>query len=362
MLPDAEVTSAQPDTSSLRAAAARELLARVTRLFKAKIFRAHRVFRHGHSQTLAAYAWPRKFRFLSEKDEARFFDVAPDVKVLAHCRWQPNRDEHPTIVAWHGIEGSSASVYMLATAEKGFRAGFNVIRVNFRNCGGTDHLTPTLYHGGLSEDLRAVIQELIEKDRLKRMVVVGFSLGGNLVLKVAGEYGESPPGEILGVCAVSPSIDLTASAEMILRRSNWIYQQDFVRRLKRRMRTKYRLYPDLYDIRGIRRIRTLREFDERFTARANGFTDAEDYYYRASSLRVIDQIRIPTLIIHAEDDPFIPISPLRDSAVAGNPYVLLLAPQQGGHVAFISEDPKGDEDRFWAENRVIEFCKQATDT
>jgi len=360
--PDIEVPTTDRSGTSLDPAKARTFLERVSRSFARKSFKSHRLFQHGHAQTLAAYAWPRGFRFHSEADEERYFDVAPGVKVLAHCRWQANRLEHPTIVAWHGIEGSSASVYMLATAQKSFRAGFNVVRVNFRNCGGTEHLTPTLYHGGLSEDLRAVVMELLEQDRISRMLLVGFSLGGNLVLKLAGEFGDNPPKQILGVCAVSPSIDLTASADLILKRSNWIYQQDFVRRLKKRMRTKHRLYPDLYDISGLREVRTLREFDDRFTAPANGFVDAEDYYFRASSLRVAAKIRIPTLVIHAEDDPFIPITPLRDPAIADNPYILLLAPKHGGHVAFISADKGDDPDRFWAENRVIEFCKLATET
>src|SRR6185436_21081939 len=181
VLPDIEVPPAGQIATSLTPDEARAFLERVSRSFARKSFKSHRIFQHGHSQTLAAYAWPRGFRFHSEADEKRYFDVAPGVKVLAHCRWQANRHEHPTIVAWHGIEGSSASVYMLATAEKSFRAGFNVIRVNFRNCGGTEHLTPTLYHGGLSEDLHAVVLELLEKDRLSRMLLMGFSLGGNLV-------------------------------------------------------------------------------------------------------------------------------------------------------------------------------------
>jgi predicted alpha/beta-fold hydrolase len=231
-----------------------------------------------------------------------------------------------------------------------------------RNCGGTEHLTPTLYHGGLSADLKAVVKELIEKYKISQMVLVGFSLGGNLVLKLAGEYGDQPPPEILGVCAVSPSVDLTASAELILKRSNWIYQQDFVRRLKIRIRTKHKLYPHLYDISDLKQVRTLKEFDERFTAPAHGFANADDYYYRSSSLRVIDRVRIPTLIIHAEDDPFIPFAPLRDPVVAGNPYLLLIGTEQGGHVAFISTGETPDEDRFWAENRVLDFCKLAIET
>ena len=287
--------------------------------------------------------------------------MAPGVKVLARCRWQADPQACPTIIVWHGIEGSTSSNYMQATAEKGFRAGFNVIRVNFRNCGGTEHLTSTIYHGGLSADLGAVVRELIKEDHISRMFLVGFSLGGNLVLKLAGEYGDNPPREILGICAVSPSVDLSTSADLILKRSNWIYHQDFVRRLKKRIRTNHKLYPKLFDITALDDVRTLKEFDDRFTARAHGFTGADDYYYRSSALRVIAQVRIPTLIIHAEDDPFIPFAPLRDPAVVNNPYILLLEPKQGGHVAFISAYQNGDHDRFWAENRVIEFCKLANE-
>ena len=323
-----------------------------------KAFKPHSVFAGGHAQTLAAFAWPRRFRYRIHKDEERLFEVAADTKVLAHCRWQTDRLAHSTIVIWHGIEGSSDSVYMLATADKAFAAGFNVVRMNLRNCGGTEHLTPTLYHGGLTDDLRAVVKELIEKDGLERLALVGFSLGGNMVLKLAGEYGDAAPAEISAVCAVSPSVDLEASAELILKRSNWLYHRDFLRRLKERLGRKKKLYPELYDTSELHSVRTLREFDDRFTSRSHGFAGADDYYHRASSIRVIERISIPALIIHAQDDPFIPFTPLDNPAISTNPYILLLAPKRGGHVAFIAQETEG-EDRFWAENRVIDFCRLA---
>lgn len=348
----------EPRQTSVRAKA---FLARVASAFARHPFHPHSLFQNGHAQTLAAFAWPRRRRFRSVDDEERFFQVAPDVQLLAHCRWQSNPREHLTVVIWHGIEGSSASTYMLSTAHKAFQAGLNVIRMNLRSCGGTEHLTPTIYHGGLSEDLRLVIEQLTRSVEVSRMVAVGFSLGGNQVLKLAGEYGETPPEKLLGVCAVSPSVDLSASADLIMKRSNWLYHRDFVRRLKNRMRSKHKLFPDRYDISELGVVRTIKEFDDRYTSQAHGFADADDYYRQGSSLRVIDQIRIPTLIIHAEDDPFIPFAPLRDPRVTNNPYVLLEAPRQGGHVAFISNDQKDDPDRFWAENRVIEFCQLAAD-
>lgn len=355
------INEVEPNISSLKLEQARALLSRASKIFAIKPFIPHRILRNGHAQTLGAYAWPRRFRFLSERDQERLFEVEPGIKVLAHCRWQVNPSEHPTIVIWHGIEGSTSSNYMRSIADKGFQAGFSVIRVNLRNCGGTEHLTPTLYHGGLSEDLRAVVKELIVKDHFSKLFLVGFSLGGNLVLKLAGEYGDKPPPEILAVCAVSPSVDLAASARLILKRSNWIYQQDFVRRLKKRIRTKHKLFPELYDISGLRRVRTVRAFDERFTAPGHGFADAADYYYRSSSCLVAGRIRIPTLIIHAEDDPFIPFDPLRDPAFASNPYIFLVGPDRGGHVAFLSAN-SNHEDRFWAENRVVEFCELAMES
>ncbi len=332
------------------------LLEQITRDFNTRPFVPHRILKQGDAQTIGAHLWPGRFRARENtQDEARLFQVEPGSQVLARCRWQSDRAEHPTIVIWHGMEGSTASAYMLTTADKAFRVGFNVVRVNFRNCGGTEHLSPTLYHGGLSKDLRVVIDELIARDGLARIFIAGFSLGGNMVLKLAGEYGDNPPTEVRAVCAVSPSIKMRASCDLLMQRRNWIYQQDFLRRLRRRIRIKEKLFPDAYDSTGLRRVSSIQQFDDRYIAPMFGFENADDYYAQASSLPFIKRIRIPTLMIHAVDDPFIPFAPLRDPSIAANPYVLLVAPEHGGHVAFMSANSR-DEDRFWAENRVVEFC------
>jgi predicted alpha/beta-fold hydrolase len=353
----ADTKSAGESLSTRRGA--REIanfLSRAGEVLGQKPFRPHPLFNNRHAQTLAAYVWPRRYRLESLRDEERLFEVASGVRLLAHCRWHSEPRRQPTIVLWHGIEGSSSSVYMLAMAEKGFRAGFNIIRMNLRNCGGTEHLTSTLYHGGLSEDLRAVTNELIERDRLSEIFVVGFSLGGNLVLKFAGEFGSEPPREVSAVCAVSPSVDLAASADTIRQGTNRLYQRDFLRRMRKRIKIKHKLFPELYDLSEIGSVRTIRDFDEQFTAAAHGFANADDYYYRASAIRVMDQISLPTLIIHAQDDPFIPFAPLNNAVFAASAYILLLAPERGGHVAFVASGSDW-EDRFWAENRVVEFCR-----
>jgi hypothetical protein len=333
------------------------LLRKLKARFDAKPFAPHGVLRQGDLQTISAYFWPGRFRSKDlTGDEERLFEVEPGTRVLARCRWQQSRTEHPTLVMWHGFEGSSASAYMLTTGANAFRAGFNVVRVNVRNCGGTERLTPTLYHGGMSGDARAVIEELITRDGFRQIFLAGFSLGGNKVLKLAGEYGDNPPPEVLGVCAVSPSVDLRAGCELLMQQRNFVYHRSFLRRLKDRLRTKSKLFPHLYDVSHLSSARTLRDFDELYVAPAFGFAGAEDYYVRASSLPHISRIRIPTLIIHAQDDPFVPFAPLRDPSIAENPYVLLLAPERGGHVAFISANGN-DEDRFWAENRLVDFCR-----
>ena len=341
------------------AAAPAARLEEIARALAAKPFTPHPLFRSGHAQTLVAFAWPRRRRLRElRSDEARLFEVEPGVRVLVHCRWQSDRRTCPTLLLVHGLEGSSESIYMMSTALKAHRAGFNVLRLNIRTCGDTLHLTQTLYNSGMSADLRALITELVERDQLTGVFLCGFSLGGNMSLKLAGEYGADFPRELKGVCAVSPSVELAASAAAIERRSNWVYQRKFIRSLKRRMREAARLYPERYDASGLALIRTLREFDERYTAPHGGFSDAADYYARSSSLPLIPRIRVPTLIIHAEDDPFIPFDSLRHPSVGANPNVILLAPRHGGHVGFVSDGNTRGEDRFWAENRLIEFCER----
>jgi predicted alpha/beta-fold hydrolase len=338
----------------------RSLLAAAARIFEKKPFKPHPLFTSGHAQTLAAYTWPRRYAYRAQHREyrERLFEVEKDVRLLAHYRWQANDPRaYPTILLVHGLEGSSSSIYMLGTADKAFRAGFNVVRLNLRNCGDTEHLTPTLYNSGLARDLRAVVKELIEEDRLPEIFLVGFSMSGNMALKLGGEEGELVPRELAAICAVSPSIDLSSCAEAIERRANWVYQKSFIRSLHGRIRRKKQLYPDLYDTSDLHLVRTIRDFDERYTAVDGGYENADDYYRRASALPLIRDIRIPTLIIHAQDDPFIPFQPLRDPSIAANPYVLLNAPLNGGHVGFVAADAVDGEDRFWAENRIVEFCQ-----
>jgi uncharacterized protein len=315
-------------------------------------FTPFRGLRNPHLMTIAANFWRRRFPRLPAP-AWRDLDVEKGSQVRAACHWQGRPLEHSTLVLLHGLEGSCDSGYILGTAEKAFVAGFNVVRLNQRNCGGTDKLTPTLYHSGLSGDVRAVLLELIAVDRLPELFAAGFSMGGNLVLKMAGEFGDSAPPAIRAFVAVAPALDLAACAAALGRPSNFVYQHHFVTRLKQRIRVKARLFPQRYPIDGMRNIGSVREFDELITARFCGFEGADDYYARSSALRVIANIRRPTLILTAKDDPFIPFSSFANAAVRGNPNITFVATEHGGHCAFISRER---ENRFWAEAQIVDYC------
>jgi hypothetical protein len=301
------------------------------------------------------YAWARRRTFSGlPPEEARLFRLSSVTQVLAHCHWQPDRAARPTLLILHGLEGSSHAHYMKGIAEKAFTRGFNALRLNQRNCGETDHLSEGLYHSGLAEDPRGVMRQLAETDGLRRFAVAGYSLGGNVALRLAGEPADAGLAELKAVCAVSAPIDLGVCMDLMERPSNRIYEWHFMLDLRRRMRVKARLYPHLYDVRGLDRIWSVRAFDDRYTAPHHGFRGAADYYDRASAMRVVDHIRVPGLLITAEDDPFISADSYRDPRVTGNPALTVLITPHGGHCGFI-EKPSGEYDGYWAEQTVVDF-------
>lgn len=316
-------------------------------------FSPKRSLRNGHVMTIYTWAKPRRFPRLPPPSE-RYFDVAPGTRVLAHCHWQPRRAEHPALIALHGLEASSAAHYMRGLADKAYAAGFNVVLLNQRNCGGTEELSETLYHSGLTHDAAHVLEQL-SAEGIERIVVSGYSLGGNLALKLAGDFGDAAPPQLRGVCAVSPVLELDACVRALERRQNAVYQWNFLRGLKRRMRRKGQTHPGRFPVERLRGVRTVRQFDECFTAPHFGFAGASDYYHRASAMRVIDRIRVPALIITADDDPFVPVEPFRNPALTSNPNVTLIVTRGGGHCGFVTASGHGDG--YWAEERIIDFAK-----
>jgi predicted alpha/beta-fold hydrolase len=321
-----------------------------------EIFIPRRFFGNAHLQTLAGNFWPR--RHALPPAEARLVEVesgpAGVSRVLCHCNWRPDAGGRLTLLLLHGLEGSSNSHYMLGIAAKAWAAGCNVVRMNMRNCGGAEHLSPTLYHSGLSGDVDAVMRDVAREKDLRSVALVGYSMGGNLVLKLAGELGEAAPGYLKAVVGVSPAMDLAASADALHAPGNRIYEWKFLAGLVRRFRRKARLFPARYSERELRGIRSLRQFDDRITAPHSGFTGADDYYHRAASSRVAHRIAVPALILHALDDPFVKMLPPTREALAANPHVSLVETAGGGHCSFLA--PADGYDGYWAERRLLEFA------
>ncbi len=322
-------------------------------------FTPRRWLRGGHVQTVASFLIPRRIHL--PIPEERLIEVARGIQVLCHCHWQPDRARALTVIIVHGLEGSSDSQYMLGVTEKALAAGMNVIRYNQRNCGGTDALAPVLYHSGLSQDVAAVAREVIARDGVSRLVLAGFSMGGNIVLKLAGEWGSEAPPQFRAVAACCPSIDLAASADALHEPANRIYETYFLWALDRRMRQKARLFPEHFDVSRLRGLRSLREFDDKVTAYYCGFTGVDDYYDRASAAHVVERIAVPALVLHAANDPFIRITPETRRKFSSNKNIAFVETADGGHCAFIgirNLSDGGYDDGYWAEHEIVNFLRR----
>jgi len=314
---------------------------------------------NGHLQTIVGNYLPRPPFRVDGVAEAVEVDAADGSRVVCHCHWQAEaeRARRLTVVLVHGLEGSSESRYVQGIASRAFEAGFNAIRMNMRNCGGTDDLTPTLYHSGLSGDVGAVVRHYTRQFSLQRVALVGYSMGGNLVLKLAGEWGNQAP--LCAVAAVCPAIDLAVGADALHEPLNWAYEWRFLRGLRTRYARKRELFPDRYVAAAeIGAVRSIREFDHKIVSRYCGFRDADDYYYRAASARVVDRIAVPTFILQAADDPFIRLFSETRAKLLANPQITFVETRHGGHCAYLSRDA-GNE-IHWAEATIIRFLQAVT--
>ena len=331
----------------------------------AEDFHPRRLLSNGHLQTIAGNFLPRPNHL--GPPESVLVEVSPATKyqiasqVLCHCHWQPSErcSTAPTAIILHGLEGSSNSQYVLGNASKLWQSGANAIRMNMRNCGGTERESPTLYHSGLSGDVLAVLRFFAERDRLTSIALVGYSMGGNLVLKLAGELaalGPDTPPQLRSIIGVSPAMDLGPSADALHEPANRLYERRFLHALLKRFRRKAALFPRAFDAARADDVRSLRDFDHRITAFYSGFTGADDYYHRAAASRVLDRITVPTLILHALDDPFVRLSPETRAKILANPHISFIEPAHGGHCAFLARpDRASGYDGYWAEHTLLRF-------
>ena len=283
--------------------------------------------------------------------EVKLYDTEPGVRVLVHSQ-RPSRPPIAEVIVVHGLEGSSQAGYAQSLAHELLQAGWAAHRFNMRSCGGTEHLSGHgLYHSGQTSDLLAVIRQ-IKADA--PIFLAGFSLGGNVVLKLAGELGERASSLIAGVIAVSTPIDLAACARKLSSPSNFLYSRRFLRRLKQRIRLKAQTAPGLFALEKLDDVKSIYEFDDKFTAPAFGFGTADNYYATQSSNQFLDRIRVPALLVQAKNDPLIPFEVYNHPAFTRNPNLRLLAVEHGGHVGFIAKTPP----RFWLDQVLLEWMTE----
>jgi uncharacterized protein len=310
------------------------------------------LFRNPHLLTLAGNFWPRHIdteRFPSTRRDHR---ITPGTTVVAY-EHQPETPARAQLILLHGLEGSADAGYITSLAQDALERGFAVHRLNLRTCGGTEELCDTMYHSGLTSDTREVARRLKEATGTP-VFLTGFSLGGNVALKLAGELGES---ELLaGVMAVSTPIELAESVRRLDKPANLLYARRFLDRLRARVRRKSELSPGNYSTQGLDQVKTMWEFDDRFTAPLFGFGTAENYYATQSAARYIDQIRTPTLVITAKDDPLVPFASYRRHFLDRSPSgpVQLIATEHGGHLGFLSKS----RPRFWVDGIVLDWCER----
>ncbi|MEO7145809.1 MAG: alpha/beta fold hydrolase [Bryobacteraceae bacterium] len=309
----------------------------------------HPLVPNSHVLTMLGNFWPRTL------DTARFpvdpvlFETEPHVQVLVHSQL-PEENPRAELILVHGLEGSSDAGYARSMAQAALVAGYAVHRFNMRSCGGTEVLASSNYHAGQTGDLLAVARQLHARRGLP-VYLIGFSLGGNVALKLAGELGDDARGWIAGVCAVSTPIDLAACVKRLDHPANFIYAWRFLNRLKQRIRTRHRLDPQRYPLQGLDEVSTIFDFDDVYTARFFDFGGAANYYWTQSSKQFLDFIRVPTLVIQAKDDPLIPFEVFNQPAFARNPDLHLLAVDRGGHLGFISSR----RPRFWLDQVVLDW-------
>jgi predicted alpha/beta-fold hydrolase len=321
-------------------------------------FEPHPWLRGGHVQTIVGRYWPMPWQGL---DSTAHEMALPDGDRLVLLEstppgWEPTR---PTAMLVHGLAGCAEATYMVRLGVRLVGMGIRVVRVNLRGAGRGFGLARGIYHAGRSDDLRAVVHWLRSRDNRSPIAGVGFSLGANLVLKLAAESSGDPTGSGSGaakldcVVAANPPIDLAVCARRMSARENRLYDWNFVRWLRTMVVRLHRLFPDLGPPR-LQGVRTLYEFDDRYTARRNGFASADDYYRRCSLVASLRRIDVPGLIVHAMDDPFVPHEPFLQAA--RQPGLALELVRHGGHLGYLSRRP-WQGDRRWLDARLADWLR-----
>ncbi|MEQ9438668.1 MAG: alpha/beta fold hydrolase [Cyclobacteriaceae bacterium] len=306
---------------------------------------------NGHLQTII----PSQFRNVPDVRYARERLITEDQDFLL-LDWSRVGSDTLVVIS-HGLEGDSQRPYIKGMVRAFNRVGYDVLAWNFRSCGGEINQTLRFYHSGATEDLHAILHHVRAKATYQRILLVGFSLGGNLTLKYVGERQETLFPEISGAIVFSVPLDLQACSLTISERSNFIYSWRFLNNLKGKIRAKEKIMPDKISTEFFPQIRTLQDFDDYYTAPMHGYKDAADYYRQCSSIHFLQSIQVPTLIVNAQNDPFLAKECYLTQDSDTSETLFFEAPEEGGHCGFM---PKGytTGDNFWSEDRAIRFSEE----
>jgi len=323
-------------------------LKRFHELLERKPFRPHPLIRGGHLQTILGSILPRNPPWGWTESREEFLDLDDGARVRVVI---VDRDATaPTLVLVHGLGGSSDSTYMRGLSHKAYRRGWNSVLLNLYDS-NLRASPPRIFHAGSSDRLANVIDRLSPTH--PRILLTGISLGGNMLLKMLGEQGGQAQSSILAAAVISPLTDLTTSWSTLDRPSNRFFRYHYLKGLRRIVRQKEIYLRDHVDLEAIRQVRTIRQFDEVFTAPLAGYRDAMEYYIKASAAPLMKEIQVPTLLLHSKDDPLLPYEPLLSEECRSNPYLTIGLTERGGHVGFVQA--AHELDRAWAENRALEF-------
>lgn len=310
------------------------------------------LFKNSHLATIAGNFWRRPESELRWPVKDVLYETEPGVKVLVHQQ-NPEGVPRGELILVHGLEGSGRSGYARSMAAAALEAGYITHRYNMRGCGDSPWHPKANYHSGQTADLLFLAQERRRAGGLP-IYAVGFSLGGNMVLKLAGELGDRAAGLLAGVAAVSAPIDLAAAVMQTIRRQNFLYHRRFLGKLKDRVRRRHRMAPEMFTLEHLPKVRNIYDFDDYYTARIFGFGTADVYYRTQSSNQFLESIRIPAMLVQAKDDPLIPFSVYDHPALRTNPHLRLVAVEHGGHLGFLSRG----RPRFWLDGLVVDWLSE----
>jgi predicted alpha/beta-fold hydrolase len=326
-------------------------------------FRAHPLLRDARTMTVFGSLARRGQATFRLRAERRIVTVDAGTRVRVELDRPEGARPRSALLILHGLAGSSESVYVVGTARKACARGLLAARLNARGCGGTEHLTNATYNGGETADIEATARHLVEEEGVERVHLAGFSIGGNMILRAVQRWSAATPPWLRSAAVVSPCLDFGAAVDQLhdglYRR---VIQRRFLRALKEIVLRRHALDPGSVSIEGLHEIRTIRAFDDRYTAPLSGYDGVEDYYARASMVGELDGLRLPTLVVSSRDDRLVPVAGLEGAnrPPAGSPVRLCLT-ESGGHVAFVGRERARtgdwtDLDRRWAENRMVQFA------